>query len=75
MGCENRCCVRKCFLGKVLSAERGNCCGLVLASGSPQSNQGTVAIAMPDDPKEKNGTGKLKPGDIVVIELHLKHVQ
>lgn len=28
MGCENRCCVRKCFLGKVLSAERGNCCGL-----------------------------------------------
>ncbi len=57
------------------TGDKFRCRGLVLASGNPQSNQGTVAIAMPDDPKKKTGDGKLKPGDIVVIELHLKHVQ
>ena len=57
------------------TGDKFRCRGLVLASGNPQANQGTVAIAMPDDPKEKNADGKLKPGDVVVIDLRLKHVE
>jgi hypothetical protein len=47
----------------------------VLASGNPQSQQGTIAIAIPDEAREKSSNGKLQAGDVVVIELRLKHVQ
>jgi hypothetical protein len=58
---------------KLATGDKFRCRGLVLASGNAQKNQGTIAIPIADDPKDSGG--KLKSGDVVVIDLHLKHVQ
>jgi hypothetical protein len=60
---------------KLAIGDKFRCRGLVLASGSAKSNQGTVAIAMSEETKEKADDGRLKAGDVIVIDLHLKHVQ
>ena len=46
-----------------------------VANNNTQKNQSMVAVAIPDNSKEKNVDGKLKSGDVVVIDLELKHVQ
>ena len=55
--------------------EKTRCRGLAVDTGNPQKNQGTVAVAIPDDPNDKNADGKLKSGDVVVVELQLKHTK
>lgn len=60
---------------KLAGGDQFRCRGIALAQGNSQTKQGMVVIAIPDDPKEKNADGKLKSGDVVVIELRLKHVQ
>ena len=46
-----------------------------VATNNTQKNQSMVAVAIPDNAKERNADGKLKSGDVVVIDLELKHVQ
>lgn len=60
---------------KLAIGDKFRCRGLVLASGNSVPDRGTIAIVMPEEAKEKTDDGRLKAGDVVVIDLHLKHVQ
>jgi hypothetical protein len=49
------------------------CRGIELAKDDAKKNEGAVMVAIPDSPKEKADT-KLKPGEVAIIELRLKHI-
>lgn len=49
------------------------CRGIELAKEDPKKNEGAVMVAIPESPKEKADT-KLKPGEVAIIEIRLKHI-
>jgi hypothetical protein len=49
------------------------CRGIELAKEDAKKGEGAVMVAIPDSPKEKADT-KLKPGEVAIIEIRLKHI-
>jgi hypothetical protein len=49
------------------------CRGIELAKEDAKKNEGAVMVAIPDTPQEK-ADAKLKPGDVAIIEIRLKHI-
>lgn len=50
------------------------CRGLELAPGSDKKGEGAVMVAMPDGKNKSQAGGELKPGEVAVIEIRLKHI-